>query len=232
MEVDLRYSLLNRCEYAASRLWLMMAILSFTSVWAGGPTGVQPPVAGVVIVKFIADHPIDSKARAVLAGESFDSAAFSRLLEPVSLAVGLPLEATRVTSGGEVLLQLPRTSVLDRLAMHLQGQKDVAKVVEELDLSGNPFFSRDRARVSFQTGSPFGNAVSQALGDPSSMPEVANKLADTLLEQTSYPTSATLLPDGRLELTLDWERLTDTLASALRRLDDVDYVQVERLMRR
>ncbi len=64
------------------------------------------------------------------------------------------------------------------------------------------------------------------------MPEVANKLADTLLEQTSYPTSATLLPDGRLELTLEWARLTDTLASALRRLDYVEYVQVERLMRR
>ncbi len=185
-------------------------------------------VAATLIAKFKGDYPIGRLVRSVPEGAPRAAGELEALLAPISVDVGVPLEPVRVTSGGELVLQIPRRQALEGLASHIGGKSGVEAVTEVPDPSPNPFRIRDRVRVEFAPDSAVAERLAQ--GQDLAADEEIRTLVGSLLAGTPYVAEPAIKPGGVLDLVLDWEAVTRQVVTALRSRDDIEYVQAEAML--
>lgn len=166
-----------------------------------------------IIVKFAAGQSINDTIV-----QAFDDANAETSLEKsvhaLSDELDIPLEYSRLTSGREIVIEIPTRQVIDKIAERLRGSDDVEDVVVESqaanDVPNGPnelLVTVDRSKIG-------------------SGPDVdANALAARLVADDRFPVTCEIRTDGRLVITPDFERLVVTLAEELASRPDIDYAQ-------
>lgn len=188
----------------------------------------EPLVAATLIVKPAAGTQAATHVQDVLKGQPFDAQAVSGWLRSLAAAIeALPLEVVRVTSGGELVLRVPRAPALDALARHLEGQADIDSVEIRPDPAASPFAVEDRLAVIFQPES----RGARLLRESDARQAEIEQLASRLLAETPYAGAAAAGPQQELVITVDWQRTTEQLAARLRQHEAIAYIQVERMLK-
>lgn len=166
-----------------------------------------------IIVKFAAGQSInDTIVRA------FDDTSAETSLEnsvrALSDALDIPFDYSRLTSGREIVIEIPTRRVIDKIAERLRGSDYVEDVVIEShvanDVPNGPneiLVTVDHAKI--ESGSDVD----------------ANALAARLVADDRFPVTCEIRTDGRLVITPEFERLVATLAEELASRPDIDYAQ-------
>ncbi len=169
--------------------------------------------ANEIIVKFAAGESINDTIV-----QAFDDTNAETSLEESVVALSdeldIPFDYSRLTSGREIVIEIPTGRVFDRIAEHLRGSDDVENVVIEShaasDVPNVPnelLVTVDRAKIESGPGVD------------------ANALGARLVGDDRFPVICEFRTDGRLVVTPDFERLVGTLAEELTSRPDIDYAQ-------
>ena len=192
-------------SFRAAIASLSMLILSCTYAEQQRPTP-----AGEVIIKFSADQPVNSTILKAFDDKSAESALVESI-RGLSSEEDIPIEYSRLTSGREVIVEVPEDRIFDALLRRLNNSGDVDEVV--VNRRGDGGGSRE---------------LLVAIRPDKTAPrleEDADALARHLLGDNETPVSCEFRVDGRLAIEPDFERLLEQIAATLAARDDVEYAQ-------
>ena len=166
--------------------------------------------ADEIIVKFASDQTINGTIL-----QAFDDASAETELEKsvqaLSDEVGIPFNYSRITSGREIVIEIPSSPVVDKIAQRVGRAEAVDTVVTRTDdVSSAPGeLLVTLKRESIESGADV---------DP-------NALAAELIDDHRLAVFCELRADGRLAIMPNLERLVGTLAEQLSSRPDIDYAQ-------
>lgn len=203
-------------------------LLSVVSQLAAGQADDAALIAAELIVKFKQEQPISTEISKLLQGESSTAQAMSAIRTYVSSLSGqidVPLAYSRATSGRELVLALRRDVLLEELARRIRSAKDVIGVNVSLDDAGSPMYRKDELIVEFHPCSESFRTVSEAMSGYAAADESVTKLGTALLNDSRYEITGRLLPDKRLAIGLDWNKITLELVRELNDRPEVQYAQ-------
>ncbi len=212
------------------RSLLLPAVLTLLWLgWACSSAALEPVVAATFIVKPSGANPAARHIQEVLRGAAFAPEAVAPWLDSIAKSIGAPLEAERVTSGAELVLRIPRAAALAQIAGHVEADPAVDAVTTRPDPADTPFADQDRLLIHFAADTDA--AAVLARQDAGSQEEEVAALAESLLRSTPYVAQATVESDGTLQLMIDWAGTAERVAEQLRARPDIEYVQIERMLR-
>lgn len=172
--------------------------------------------ANEIIVKFAAGESINQKIVQAFADTNVEKS-LEESVAALSDELDIPFDYSRLTSGREIVIEIPTGRVFDRIAEHIRGSDDVENVVIEShaasDIPNVPnvpnelLVTVDRAKIESGPGVD------------------ANALGARLVGDDRFPVICEFRTDGRLVVTPDFERLVGTLAEELTSRPDIDYAQ-------
>lgn len=164
--------------------------------------GVAAPAE--VIVKFAPGQAINTTIAKALDDAGAEKS-LGKSMQNLSAELGIPFEYSRLTSGREIVLEVPVDPVLNAIAERLRQSDAVATYA--IASGGTILVAVDRSGI-----------------DPDLLLE-PNKLGSRLIDDSRLPVHSEFRADGRLALTPDLERLVTTLVTNLGDRDEVEYAQ-------
>lgn len=169
--------------------------------------------ADEIIVKFAADQAINEMIT-VAFDDKTAQASLERYVQTLSEELVVPFVYSRLTSGREIVIEVPEKRVLQMIAERIRRSEGVEKVVVARRTSqetgyavGEILVSVDSARIEI---GPRG---------------VADALAVRLVNDARFPVNGEARADGLLAITADLERIIGTLAADLTGRSDIEYAQ-------
>lgn len=166
-----------------------------------------------IIVKFSADHDIN----ATIVRAFDDAEAEASLADPVnrlSTELGVPFVYRRLTSGREIVVEVPTRQVYDNIVERIRGSDEIENATFE------------KRKIDKVSNRPDEILVTLAAGTVAPGRSIdADLFAAHLVSDDRYPVSCEIRPDGRLAVTPDFERLVGVLAKSLASRADIDYAQ-------
>ena len=191
-------------------------------------SGSNPEFISQVIVKFESDAEIDADIRASMNDSDTPSAAVMQFANGLSREIGIPFEATKITSGRELLVEVRSESLLLDLQERLSQLPEIAASSRTGGGPSSPY-RRDEIAVKFKTGTESYRALASI--DPASgAGPVVARIAATVTRDVAYPVSSRVLTAGELLLSIDATELTQRLVTELRKRSDVSYAQANYVM--
>lgn len=200
----------------------LIAVLFAGLIFASGATfSENAKTESEMIVKFAADHAINGEVSTLLARNASTSKRIKNLVTELGNKLGVPLRFQRITSGREVIIDIPPAAARKRLVAHLADSPDVRGADILCDREKTPPLEpNDEIIVSFNPATAPYHVVAQATPDTS-----IQTLANSLATDTPYRLLGRVLPDKRLALRLDLASTVSLLAKEMNGLGEVDYAQ-------
>lgn len=201
---------------AVYRLLISVALVLQLSCSHAGDSDLGQRIAGEIIVKFTESNSIDG-----LVVEAFSNdAALSdveRSVASLSKEVQLPFRFSRLTSGREVVLEIPCDEILELLVSRIRESAEVKKVSVSSSGAGG---AEGDAEVVVSFVSPAEYA--QRLGRDAT---AADALATALIADSRLSVSGRLIGDEDLAVMPDFRRIVMNLVAELNARSDVSYAQ-------
>lgn len=159
-----------------------------------------------IIVKFASDQTINE-----IVTQAFDDtdaeASLEKPVNGLSKELGVPFVYSRLTSGKEIVVDIPAMQVYKKVIERIRDSDEVENATLEKH-------ANDEILVTLVSGSiESGRNID------------ANVFAAHLINDDRFPVSCEVRPDGRLAVTPDFERLVGVLAKNLANRSDIDYAQ-------
>lgn len=166
-----------------------------------------------IIVKFAADQAINETI--VQAFDDIDAeASLEESVQVLSAELGVPFVYSRLTSGREVIVQVPMRQVYELVAERIRDADEVESTVIAKRIAGDVSNGPDEILVSIDSSKI-------ELG-----PDVdVNTLTARLINDQRFPVICDIRNDGRLAVTPDFKNLVARLVKELVSRPDIDYAQ-------
>lgn len=209
--------------------FIAVGILALMCAGAAGQAQGDPPVyGGELIVKFKPQQDISTAISKALrdTGGPEAEAHYEEIRDYVSALAeraAVPLVMLRITSGGELILAIPRRVFLESLAGPIRSRRGVNTVEISLDPSESPMSQKDRLIVDFNPCAEASARLSRSTESESN--DVARSIAATLLEPSARDFDGRRLPDNRLGISVDIQQVALELATRLQDWPEVEYAQ-------
>ena len=166
-----------------------------------------------IIVKFAADQAINETI--VRAFDDADAhAALEESVQALSAELGVPLSFSRVTSGREIIVEIPMRQTYEVIAERIRDSDEVERTSLEERTSGNLSNGVDVILVTV-------DSRKVELSPDADL----HALAARLVADRRFPVICDIRADGRLAITPDFERLVEALVNELTSRPDVAYAQ-------
>ena len=166
-----------------------------------------------IIVKFAADQAINETIV-----RAFDDAAAHASLEEfvqaLSVELGVPLSFSRLTSGREIIVEIPMRQTYEVIAGRIRDSDEVEHTSLEERTSGDLSNGVDVILVTVDSSKV---ELSQDID--------LHALAARLVADRRFPVTCDISADGRLAVTPDFERLVGALVNELSSRPDIAYAQ-------
>lgn len=194
-----------------SRIMIATAFLTLLSCTY---TDQQSAIAAEeIIVKFAGNQAINETI--VRAFDDRHAEASLRIsVEELSEELGVPFVYSRLTSGREIIVEIPVGRVYDTIAERLRKSDKVETLVVLRRASSERPNAMDEILVTLD-----------AAGVASTRSVDANTLGAELVGDERFPVHCELRTDRRLAVTPDFEQLVEALVKKLASRPDVDYAQ-------
>ncbi len=214
-------------SFQVKQMIVRMCLLCAAVVFACGPAfSENAKPEGEMIVKFAAEHPINAEILTLLTHNESSSERVKQLVREIGDELGVALRFERITSGREVVINIPREKALEQLATQLAATSGVDRVkILCAQEKTAPFESYDELVVSFDPDTSSYQAAEAVAQRDNSPERSVQALINELTETTPYELDGRVLPDKRLALRLDLAQTASRLASQLNDLGDVEYAQ-------
>ena len=166
-----------------------------------------------IIVKFAADQPINETI--VQAFDDLDAQALlQESVQALSAELGVPLVYSRLTSGREIIIEIPMRQTYEVIAERIRDSDGVEHLIIRERTSGDVSNGVDEILVTVDNSKI-------KLG-----PNVdLDALATGLVADRRFPVICDYRADGQLAVTPDFERLVGALVKALSQRPDIEYAQ-------
>jgi hypothetical protein len=211
-----------------------LEILIFATVVAGLAVADEVPPApestGEVIVKFAQGQQVNATITEYLRSGDMLPHEVVTFTRDLSSQLGIPFEASRITSGREIVVAIRHDDLLADLVGRVADHPDVARSRLSDDAGGAPNVRRELL-ISLDTCSNAHQALSDFNRSGGATESDIREVAGSLAGAVNYPVNARLLPSGELALSVDTNALTVQLARALQERADVAYAQPNFVMR-
>ena len=221
------------CEWVHFRnglLWCLLALSWGVAIRAAEANGPPAFVPGELIVKFKSTSRAgEAVARATGAEPVPDEV--TALARRLSASLGVPLGAVRITSGRELLLKVDRERLTEAFVQRVGRDPSVRGVAP----AGAGKTTLPSGQLEFVVdlvpGSEARRRLQQAIRAGGESAPGIRELG-TRLAAGAYPIPTARIDDrGRLVLALDIAALTHELVERLNRRPDVEYAQLNRILR-
>lgn len=199
---------------------LLFAWMVCAPLWAGAavPADQEPLAAGQMLVKFAAGGAADIEIARLLTHGETGSAALDAYVQTLAAALDVPLFVRGITAGGEVILEIERSAVLEQAAGRLREAPGVKHVAIDR-VGGAQRYWRDRLVIEPVPGSDLAQgAQADAAGT-----YVQNLLA-TRLSHRHYAVAARPAPPA-IELRIDLQATTLNVINTLKSRAGIEYAQ-------
>lgn len=190
----------------------------------------SPEYIGQVIVKFESAEQISSDILLSMQASDTPSRSVNRFAAALSDQVGIPFEATQITSGRELVLEVRSDTLLADLESQLSQQPDVAECYRTTDERSSPY-RRDEVIVTFENDSDQYRALQNLQPTPDRPSPDVMRISEALTRDIAYPVTPRVLPSGQLALSIDTNALTQQLVDELTKRNDVSYAQPNFVMK-
>jgi len=154
------------------------------------------------------------------------NAAIVRLVQTLSAQLNVPLQAHRVTSGGELVWSVDTNAVAQQVASHLERRDDIQRALPiTADTSKGPGYQNPNVLIEFTPDSKYAKTLAKTLQEsPTSLP-VWQGFSRSVGNDLGLP--LTIQPEQvpRLILAVHMESLLAELVERLRQRSDVEYAQ-------
>lgn len=174
-------------------------------------------VAAEIIVKFAAQEEISDTIVKALNDSSAETT-INDFVADLSRELGVPLTYSRLTSGREIIIAIPAERVIQEIVGRLENSDGVSDVVVERATQDDGPVNIGRILVT----------IAPSENDPG---VDADALGARLVGAEDYPVACDRLPDNRLLIRPDFERLVATLVTRLAGRPGVEYAQPNYVVR-
>ncbi len=185
----------------------------------------KPPAFGQIIVKFASNAPVNAEIGTALEKGTATSNGIKDFIETLAQELEVPLRAGRITSGRELLIEIPYAGLLEQLHKHVHTAVGVTRAEVKINESDSSFYSSNEVIVDFDSKGEAYAIVSRVAagnaGGEASLIALVASLSPTPL----YALTTRVTVDKRLALTPDMNAITQAVTRALKARKDVEYAQ-------
>lgn len=207
------------------------ALAGLAFALAAGASGPPPFVPGDLIVKFTDASEAGALVAHAVRGEVAAERQLPGLVARLSVEIGVPLRAARVTSGRELVLSVDRERLLTALAERVQRDPAVKGAQPRVEPPAVLPPAEIALVVQCTPGSDADKLLQGAARADERRGRDIDALAARLTAGTDPKPAAEASARGELILTLDIAALTGQLVERLQRRADVEYAQVSQVVR-
>ncbi len=201
-------------------------LLILVSVLASADTpGLTQAEFGQIIVKFANKEPINAEVAMALEKGAETSYEIQQFVKFLAQELRVPLRAGSITSGHELLIEIPYAEVLGRLHEHIHRLVEVTRVVVKKNESGSSFYSTNEVIVSFDSKGEAYTIVNRAAESNTMTDASLDMLATSLAPSPLYALSTRVTADKRLALIPNMNAMTHAITQVLKEREDVEYAQ-------
>ncbi len=187
-----------------------------------------PFMAGELIVKFEASTPAAEVLGGTARGNPAQDPRLTAYVAELGEALSLPLVVSQVTSGAEILLVVDLPALAEAALVKTREREGVAAARAVPTPAGGALQPSATWSVRFAPGSGGGLATAAAAAAGESTSERLDALVGELSRELALPLLYRAA-GSELELSIDLPALTQTLASRLREMPEVEYVELNQL---
>ena len=222
----------GRDRGASRRMPRWQAALAAAAFALATGAGSPPPfVPGDLIVKFTEDSARGVLVTRAVHGEKTAERQLPELAAHLSVELGVPLRAVRVTSGRELVLGIERDRLLDRLADRVRRDPAVKRTQPRAEPPAVLPPTEIALVVQCTPGSDAARLLQAAAGTGEHRSRDIDALAARLSAGAEPPPAGAASAHGELVLILDIAALTTQLVERVTRRSDVEYAQVSHVVR-
>ena len=175
---------------------------------------------GEVIVKFSdKSKPAEFSAHAIADSNPHDTK-LNSYIQSISAEMGIPLEVTRLGSGGNVILRIRESEIVTSIVNRLREDRNVqdVQIIPEND-SAAP-----SVEVTFKDDTPEARVLIRASREGAEPNSDVQAIAERV-QGSDMGLLPRVTPPGRLVLAIDRRRLTLAVVRQLSQRPDVEYAQ-------
>jgi hypothetical protein len=184
------------------------------------PAG-QHLVANEIIVKFSGHSRGGELAARALTEQNSSDAALAEYVRSISSELHVPLEIKRFGSGGNVILAVPTTDLLENLTTKLRGLSSVADAHVVSDRNG----VISSIELDFKESSRESEILARGANKNAVSNTGIEAITEKLGRDLAVPLTARVTSPRRLVVAPDLERLILDLTTKLKSRADVEYAQ-------
>lgn len=197
-----------------------LALLLSSDAAQDKPTG-QRFASNEIVVKFSGTSKgAELAANALVEGNPSD-AALGGYVKAISSELGVPLEVKRFGSGGNVILAVRTSELVDDLAKRFRTIPDV----EDARIVSEKIASTSSIELDFRENSRETEVLARAAGKGPESSAGVDAITGRLEQDYRVPLTARVVSSRRLLVTPDLQKLTMDLVMRMKKRADIEYAQ-------
>ena len=214
---------------------VLSLVLASAAAFTAGNADPEPPpaqyVPSQVILKFRSGSSGAAAVDEAVETGGEKNARLAAYVGNLGDKLGMPLQAQQVTSGNEVVVGIDLRRFAQNTVERLLAMQAVAGAEDDSSERAGPQ-SAVTLRVSFAADSQFAAALAEAWGAGAKMHEQLDAFIESASRGLDLPLVYQLDNEGELIVLVDMLQVTETLASRLGELEEVEYAELNQIMQR